>query len=128
MVGMCLNMVYQVKKKNFLFIEPCSSCQFFLQQAKVTGSGTFVISGNDAYLHSLVVSAFFQVDTHNEKAVLALVKQLAEKFEFERVIAGSGCYESLTVAVSTYLQQSGLHPDVAFTVYRKQDDCNSYRM
>ena len=63
-------MVYKIRKKNLLFIEPVLSSQSFVHDAQMKGYGTFVLSNNDAYLslpkeNFMAASTFFQVDTLN---------------------------------------------------------------
>ena len=125
MTGIYQNMINYINSKNFLFIEPCLSSQYFIHQARLKGYGTFIISENDIFLNLSkenikAASAFFQLDTHNQEAVLNLVQQLSEKFKIDGVIPGNEDYGPLTANVAACLKKPGLKPEIECKIYRNE--------
>lgn len=119
------------KNKVLLFIEPYLSSQPYVRQAQIKGYKTFIISANDTYLNLpnndfMNSSAFFQVDTHNEEAVLNLVTQLAQRFNIEGVISGYDYYGPLTAKIASYLKKPGLRIEIAFNIRIKNTSHNTH--
>ena len=64
-------------------------------------------------------ATFFQLNTHNEAAILSLVEKISQKFQIDGVIPGDDHYGLLTAKIGDYLQKPGLKPEIAFKVYHQ---------
>lgn len=106
-------------KKTFLFIEPSLSSFSLILKAKEKGYAILVISAHSHHQDIPEPSSFFQLNTHNEAAVLDLVHKIADKFHIDGVIPGSEAYIPLTSKVAAYLNRPGLSPKAALKIRRK---------
>lgn len=99
-----------IHKKHFLFVEPKISIEITVKDVVLRDYGILIISRNDEFLNLptkklIPSSVFFQVDTHNEEAVLHLMTQLMQRFRIEGVIVGNEFYSSLASRIARYLKK-----------------------
>lgn len=111
-------MVYKMRMKNLLFIEPFLSSQSFIYDAQMHGYGTFVLSNNDTYLklpkeNFVSACTFFQVDTSNEQSVFSIVRQINQKFVISGIIPEYVDYNLLSAKIAHQLKKPGLTPQAA---------------
>jgi hypothetical protein len=114
-----VNLMKLIGKKTFLFIEPSLSSLPLMLKAKEKGYAILVISTHSYHQDLPEPSSFFQLDTHNEAAVLDLIHKMAYKFHIAGVIPGSEDYIPLTSKVAAYLNKFGLAPKAALKIKRR---------
>ncbi len=111
-------------QKTLLFIEPCLSSHLLVLKAKEKRHTAFVISAqsDQQTLSEETIDAssiLFYVNTNNDRAVLDIVKKIAQKFHIDGVIPGGERYIPLASKVAAYLNKPGISPEAALRVSRK---------
>lgn len=114
----------QQRGKTLLFIDPCESSACLILKAKEKGYRILIIASHsdpwrlpEAMMHAS--SSFFQLDPHNDGAVLDLIDKIVQKFPIDGVIPGTKHYAPLTGKVAAYLNKPGLTPESAQNIQRK---------
>jgi hypothetical protein len=104
-------------QKALLFIKPSLPISPLILKAQEKRYNILVISALDSQcsLPEEIIntfSAFFQVDTNDDRAVLELVKKISQKFHIDGVIPGNTYAVPLTYKVAIYLKKPKISPEV----------------